>query len=129
MIVYSEIEQQRGDLHVLKSVYVKADVPKSRVQVKQSEHVTPGGVSPGTPIKSRRRLPSLPKSNSTTVGERTTAETSRPVQRPGTYSGDSLWESYHAQFEITAELNGWNEKQKEAYLATSLKEPALNILS
>ena len=31
-----EIEQQRDDLHVLKSVYVKADVPKSRVQVKQS---------------------------------------------------------------------------------------------
>ena len=96
--------------------------------MKQSEYRSPGGVSPEVPAKSPRRLPSLSKSNSTTVGERATAETSRPVQRPGTYSSDSLWESYHAQLEITAELNGWNKQQKAAYLATSLEGPALNIL-
>ena len=56
-----EIEQQRGHLHVLKSVYVKADMAKSRVQVKQPEHITPGGVSPGTSVNCRRRLPSLPE--------------------------------------------------------------------
>jgi hypothetical protein len=31
-----EIAQQRSDLHILKSMYVKSDVPKSRVQMKQS---------------------------------------------------------------------------------------------
>ena len=44
------------------------------------------------------------------------------------YSGDSLWELYHAQFEITAELNVWNEQRKAVYLVTSLEGPALNIL-
>ena len=73
-------------------MHVKADMPKCRVQVKQSEHLSPGGVSP-----ENHRLLSLPRSNSTTVCKRTTAETSQPVQRPGAYSGDSLWESYNAQ--------------------------------
>ena len=103
-------------------MYVKADVSKSRDQVKQSEHVGPGGISPEMPAKIRRRLLSLPRINSTTIGETTTTETSRPVQRPGKYSSDSRWESYHAQFEITAELSGWNEQQKAAYLATSLRK-------
>ena len=93
-----EIAQQRNDLHTLKSVYVEADVTESKVQVKHSEHVSPGGVSSETNVTSRRRLPSLPRIHSTIVGERTIAETSQPVQRPGTYSGNSLWESYHAQF-------------------------------
>ncbi len=53
----------------------------------------------------------------------------KPVQRPMPYSGDSCWESYFAQFEITAQLNGWSEQQKAAFLATRLKGPALNILS
>jgi hypothetical protein len=44
------------------------------------------------------------------------------------YSGESIWESYIAQFEITAQLNGWNYAQMAAYLATSLKGPALNVL-
>ena len=123
-----DLEKQRRDLHLLKSVYAHADVSKSAVQVKQSSHDTPAGTSQETPAESRRRLPSLPRSNSTTLRDRVVPETARPVQRPGTYSGDSLWESYYAQFEITAELNGWNEQQKAAYLATSLTGQALNVL-
>ena len=45
------------------------------------------------------------------------------------YSGDSLWESYLAQFEITAQLNGWSDQQKAAFLATSLTGSALNVLT
>lgn len=56
-------------------------------------------------------------------------DNSRPIQRPMAYSGDSLWESYLAQFEITAQLNGWSDQQKAAFLATSLTGPALNVLS
>ena len=105
-------------------MYAHADVPKSAVQVKQSSHDTPAGTSQETPAESRLRLLSVPRSNSTTLRERAAPETARP----GTYSGDSLWESYYAQFEITAELNGWNEQQKAAYLATSLTGQALNVL-
>ena len=123
-----DLEKQRLDLHLLKSVYAHADVSNSAVQVKQSSHDTPAGASQETPAESCRRLPSLPRSNSTTLRDRAAPKTARPGQRPGTYSGDSLWESYYAQFEITAELNGWNEQQKAAYLATSLTGQALNVL-
>ena len=43
------------------------------------------------------------------------------IQKPTTFNGSTLWESYYAQFEIVASLNSWNEFQKAAYLATSLK--------
>ena len=46
-----EIAQQRTDLLTLKSMYVKANVPETKVQVKQSEHVSPGGVSSETLVK------------------------------------------------------------------------------
>jgi uncharacterized coiled-coil protein SlyX len=86
-----EIAQQRSNLHILKSVYIKADGPKFGVQTKQSQYVRTGGVSPETPVDSRRRLPSLPRINSTAVDGKTATETSRPVQRQGTYNRDSFW--------------------------------------
>ena len=50
------------------------------------------------------------------------------LQKPTTFDGTTLWESYYAQFEIVAQLNKWNDFQKAAYLATSLKGPALAVL-
>ena len=72
-------------------------------------------------------LPRLPTSQHT--GEnRTLTEDASPIQRPGVYKGESLWESYLAQFEIIAELNKWSEEQKATRLATISKGPKLNIL-
>ena len=45
-----------------------------------------------------------------------------------TLDSSTLWESYYAQFEIVANINNWNDFQKAAYLATSLKDPALAVL-
>ena len=49
-------------------------------------------------------------------------------QRAPRYGGTSTWEVYLAQFEITAELNGWTAPKKVAFLATSLHGSATNIL-
>ena len=49
-------------------------------------------------------------------------------QRAPRYDGTSTWEAYVAQFEITAELNGWTSPEKAAFLATSLDGSAANIL-
>ena len=57
-----------------------------------------------------------------------TGTPSKLLQKPTTFDGSSLWESYYAQFEIVASLNGWDDYQKAAYLATSLKGPALAVL-
>jgi len=55
-------------------------------------------------------------------------EQKRPIQKPPSFDGNSLWEPYIAQFEIVAGMNQWNDDQKGNYLATSLKGSALTVL-
>lgn len=55
-------------------------------------------------------------------------EHKRPIQKPPSFDGKSLWEPYIAQFEIVAGMNQWNDEQKGNYLATSLKGSALTVL-
>ena len=50
------------------------------------------------------------------------------LQKPTTFDGSTLWESYYTQFEIVANINNWDDFQKAAYLATSLKGTALAVL-
>ena len=51
------------------------------------------------------------------------------MQRPPPFDGKSTWEAYRSQFTLLAELNGWTEQQKAAYLAISLRGPALTVLT
>ena len=44
------------------------------------------------------------------------------VQRPPPFDGKSTWEAYHAQFSLLADLDGWTEQRKAAYLAISLRQ-------
>ena len=53
----------------------------------------------------------------------------RPVQKPAVFDGRSSWEAYMTQFEILAEINQWDGPDKAAFLATSLRGPALTVLS
>ena len=53
----------------------------------------------------------------------------RPVQKPAVFDGRSSWEAYVTQFEIVAEINQWDGPDKAAFLATSLRGPALTVLS
>lgn len=89
--------------------------------------------TPNFPSTERRRV--LPKTptfqqpehagqlSSTNMGN-----SGKLLQKPISFDGSGLWESYYAQFEIVATLNNWNDHQKAAYLATSLKGPALAVL-
>ncbi|CAB4046197.1 Hypothetical predicted protein, partial [Paramuricea clavata] len=49
------------------------------------------------------------------------ATASRPIQKPSIFDGRTPWEAYHTQFEIVADINNWNNDEKAAFLATSLK--------
>ena len=51
------------------------------------------------------------------------------IRKPNMYDGQTSWEAYYAQFCIIAEMNGWGETQKAAFLATSLKGTALQVLA
>ena len=48
----------------------------------------------------------------------------KPRIRPSPYDGVSSWDDYRAQFELVAELNGWDGRTKAIYLAASLQGPA-----
>jgi len=49
--------------------------------------------------------------------------------RPSPYDGRTAWDAYKTQFEMLADLSGWNEVEKATYLAINLKGPALTVLS
>ncbi len=118
-----KVAQQQNDLNRIKILFTKPEMkstPRTQPNFKISTNTLANDPPMTTPVFSRMA--------SATSDPCNMSENSRPVQRPGGYSGDSLWKSYLAQFEITAQLNGWSDQQKAAYLATSLKGPALNVL-
>lgn len=49
--------------------------------------------------------------------------------KPQSYAGTDDFEDFLAQFNITAEINGWNYKAKSLYLANSLTGAARSLLS
>ena len=55
-------------------------------------------------------------------------EQKRPIQKPPSFEGKTLWEPYSTQFEIVVGMNQWNDEQKGNYLATNLKGSALIVL-
>ena len=53
----------------------------------------------------------------------------KPIQQPPKYDGKTSWEAFCAQFDIAARMNGWNDEDKAAFLATSLQGNATLVLS
>ena len=51
-----------------------------------------------------------------------------PVQRPTLYDGKTPWDAYRIQYEMTAEINGWNESEKARFLVTNLTGAAIGVL-
>ena len=49
--------------------------------------------------------------------------------KPQTFSGTDYFEDFMAQFEITAEINGWDYTAKSLYLANSLDGTARSLLN
>uniref|UniRef100_A0A0L8HEQ3 Uncharacterized protein n=1 Tax=Octopus bimaculoides TaxID=37653 RepID=A0A0L8HEQ3_OCTBM len=49
-------------------------------------------------------------------------------KKPQEFDGKVSWEAYRIQFEMLADQNDWDERQRAVQLATSLKGPALEVL-
>ena len=71
--------------------------------------------------------------SATSVGFRKSATSmegeSKVIRKPNMYDGQTSWEAYYAQFCIIADMNGWWDPEKAAFLATSLKGTALQVLA
>jgi hypothetical protein len=57
----------------------------------------------------------------------TSQQSGRP-KRPATYDGKSNWPDYLVHFELTAEMNRWDDISKAMELATSLRDAAQSVL-
>jgi hypothetical protein len=53
----------------------------------------------------------------------------RTCQNPVPFEGNVPWESYKLQFEMLAEMNCWNERDRAAHLALCLRGPAMGVLT
>ena len=53
----------------------------------------------------------------------------RKPKKAAYYNGKNSWKDYHAQFELVAILNGWNEETKALELATNLRGSARSIFA
>ena len=53
----------------------------------------------------------------------------RARQRPSPFDGKIPWDVYHTQFELLAQLNKWNQGEKAAHLAVSLRDEAATVLT
>ena len=73
------------------------------------------------------------RTSATSVGFRKSATSmereSKVICKSNMYDGQTSWEAYYAQFCIIADMNGWRDSEKAAFLATSLKGTALQVLA
>lgn len=53
----------------------------------------------------------------------------KPLVQPAAYDGSDPWDDYKVQFELVAEINGWDSRQKSMFLASSLRGPAQGVLA
>ena len=61
-------------------------------------------------------------------GPRAGNSASTAMQRPAPFDGKGTWDAYHTQFEMLARINKWNDLDKAAYLAISLRGSAATVL-
>ena len=55
--------------------------------------------------------------------------TTRTQQRPAPFDGKCALDTYRAQFELLADLNGWSDAEKSAHLAISLRGAVATVLT
>lgn len=53
----------------------------------------------------------------------------KPLVQPAAYDGSDPWDDYKVQFELVAEINGWDSRQKSMFLASSLRGAAQGVLA
>ena len=78
------------------------------------------------PLGDIREEPTLPEGGAEVTNG---IPVSKSLHRPAPFDGKSPWEAYLTQFELLADLNRWGAAEKAAYLAVSLRGPALTVLT
>ena len=110
------------------SVAVRSDLEGSQPTREKLNASTPTNSTPlyktGEEWTSTQSATSASFKKSATSMERE----SKVIGKPNMYDGQTSWEAYYAQFCIIAEMNGWRDPEKAAFLATSLKGTALQVL-
>ncbi|UYV82560.1 K02A2.6-like, partial [Cordylochernes scorpioides] len=51
----------------------------------------------------------------------------RPLFKVPTFDGQSSWTSFKTQFDVVAQANGWNVRDKASFLAAALRGPAVDV--
>ena len=67
---------------------------------------------------------SVPKAETSTLRDMV-----ERTQKPAVFDGKTSWDAYKTQFEIVAEINGWESQEKAAFLIASLQGQALRVLN
>ena len=65
---------------------------------------------------------SLPKEETSTL-----RDVARPTQKPTTFDGKTSWDAYKTQFEIVAEINGWESQEKAAFRRSINVDPDMCV--
>ncbi|UYV81786.1 K02A2.6-like [Cordylochernes scorpioides] len=65
---------------------------------------------------------------STPVFQQENYNSGRPLVKVPTFDGQSTWTSFKTQFDVVAQANGWNVRDKASFLAAALRGPAVDVL-
>ncbi|UYV78634.1 K02A2.6-like, partial [Cordylochernes scorpioides] len=64
----------------------------------------------------------------TSVFQQENNNSGRPLVKVPTFDGQSSWTSFKTQFDVVAQANGWNVRDKASFLAAALRGPAVDVL-
>nr|XP_033331157.1 uncharacterized protein LOC117223138 [Megalopta genalis] len=82
-------------------------------------------IVPSVPVFASQSVPSLPACRESTRFVTGLGYSVKPTR----YDGSTSWDEYRIQFEMVANVNGWDEAKKAAALIASLDGPARGVLT
>ena len=130
----TEINKETTDVH-LRDPTVSSETGAEYLQTSVTGRA--GVSNPTLPSRAPCLQPSKLEPSPAPYGPQGTQECRNPVAqtqpdkpkiRPATFSGNTSWDDYLAQFELVAEINRWDDSMKATYLAVSLTGPAQAVL-
>ena len=119
------VQSTEADLH-RKMIEISNAYPIGSPKAK-STVVKPNSVQSATKLNQKCHWTKLDSDRCQTsnVGQ---VERKKPIQAVPKFDGKSSWEVFKVQFDIAAEINGWQENDKAVFLATALEGKAALVL-
>ena len=119
------VQSTKADLH-RKMIEISSAYPIGSPKAK-STVVKPNSVESATKLNQKCYWTKLDsdRCQSSDVGQ---VGRKKPIQAVPKFDGKSSWEVFKVQFDIAAEINGWQENDKAVFLATALEGKAALVL-